>query len=662
MSANNIHTGIWTNHSRGSIYGSTLTLRNEHALALISFLAILITHTGGRSFKILRFILHQSRSHETPRDGLARQQEVILRNGETDMGTLPVLGWIAFRWRATAPRAWRRSLGPLGLLTLHMFLYLSVGILVSFVADGNDPFVRAKSEDCGVWVGQGSGLDSMTAWQRSNLRASTAASAYVRMCYDEEEESRGGETPSECRVLPRRRINWSATHNATCPFRDGMCLEGENAAYTMDTGLQSSEELGINSPNPLQWQHRTTCAPLKMEGYTEVRRDGKFGENVTHYMYGAIRTLENSTHTVSDWERVGASKGYVLNLATSVSWIKDGVFQWEPIPPLKRDDADVTLLFLSAYGVTYPKGERLSFTIARLLTAPAIDDPIFSAHRFIRLFEMPGFDPAAQYAADYPATVMGCTDQYRFCNPRTSRCSPFVNSQDPGDQLFTIAENDGDVHVAVIIRFHMVYMNLYTSSIGQAAQILSITNRLYAGNAIGLVREQWKVEAGHMFNNGLATAQLEVVRTAKDSYPHDHTPLGNALEPQYRHVCKMIVFRTSGYTSISVFWLACISLFSLVITILSFLEGLAGKVMVGRFPHRVLAWRADGALQLLRLINEDKRIGTWERGFQDVPVTAKGEKLGVVELVDGRIGISRVPSGISTEEVRRESTTDSSQV
>jgi hypothetical protein len=193
-------------------------------------------------------------------------------------------------------------------------------------------------------------------------------------------------------------------------------------------------------------------------------------------------------------------------------------------------------------------------------------------------------------------------------------------------------------------------MNMYTISIGQGAQILSIADKLYAGSAVELVREQWKVEAGHMFDLGLATAQMDVVRTAKDSYPHDRGPLGNALEEQWRNVCSMIVFHESGYTSISVFGLACILLFSLAITIISFLDGPAGMVMAARFPHRVLAWKVDGALQLLRLINEDKSIGTWGRGFPDVPVTARGEKLGVVEIVDGRIGIGRVSSGISAAE------------
>jgi len=275
---------------------------------------------------------------------------------------------------------------------------------------------------------------------------------------------------------------------------------------------------------------------------------------------------------------------------------------------------------------------------------------MFSAHRSTGILEMPGYEPISLYAADYPATVMGCIDQYRLCNPRTSRCSPFVNVQDPGNRLLTVAETDGEADVATLIRSYLPYMNIFTSSIGQGAQVLSVADKRYAGSAIELAREQWKVEVGHMFDLGLASAQMEVVRMAKDSYPHDRGALGNAIEEQWRNVCSMIVFHESGYTSISVFWLVCILLFSLVITILSFLDGPAGVVMAARFPHRALAWKVDGALQLLRLVNEDKSIGTWGRGFPDVPVTVRGENLGVVEIVGGRIGIGRVSSGISAEE------------
>jgi hypothetical protein len=64
--------------------------------------------------------------------------------------------------------------------------------------------------------------------------------------------------------------------------------------------------------------------------------------------------------------------------------------------------------------------------LMELIAMIAVDDPIFSAHQFAGNYLMPGYDPFPIYMADYPATVLGCIDQYRHSNPRLKRCSSFV--------------------------------------------------------------------------------------------------------------------------------------------------------------------------------------------------------------------------------------------
>jgi hypothetical protein len=112
------------------------------------------------------------------------------------------------------------------------------------------------------------------------------------------------------------------------------------------------------------------------------------------------------------------------------------------------------------------------------------------------------------------------------------------------------------------------------------------------------------------------------------------------------------MFHESGYTSISVVGLCVIIIVSAIITIISYMDGVLALLMWKRWPHRVLAWRTDTYLQLLRLVNENKRIRTWKQGLHEIPVTEKGETLGVVEVVEGRIGIARVSSRISTSDLR----------
>jgi hypothetical protein len=353
MSITNIYTGVWTNHSRGRVYGTTLTLTDAQATALVSFLAVLITLTSTRSFKILRYVWYHLRTHEIARDGLARQQDVLLRNAETDMGTLPLVPWIAWKWRGHTRNPLRRSIMLFVLMLLHTMGFIVAGIATSFVAAGNDQPVIAKGTDCGYWMVDTKDMRDagpLAEYQKSRLKVGTATRAYARMCYDQD----GGEQDrSECRVFPKVRLTRSDVHNASCPFKDEICLEGDTAAYTLDTGLQSSEELGINSPHTLHWQHRMTCAPLKTEGYTEYRiGTGNYGENVTHYMYGGVGLLGNSSYWISDWERLTA-EGYIFSVVTSAPWVGNGSFQLFPIPALQRNDADVTLLFFAAYGVDY---------------------------------------------------------------------------------------------------------------------------------------------------------------------------------------------------------------------------------------------------------------------------------------------------------------------
>jgi hypothetical protein len=265
---------------------------------------------------------------------------------------------------------------------------------------------------------------------------------------------------------------------------------------------------------------------------------------------------------------------------------------------------------------------------------------------------MPGFGTRQIYLADYPATVLGCIDQYRYCNPNLKKCSSFVSSQYQDDVLFAdFVETKGELDVAVLMRIHTKKMNLYWQSIDNLESTLAINNNMSGSSVDGASREQWKVEAAHLFELGLAGAQVEITRMAKDSYPHDRGPLTNVLPEDFRNICKIIIFYQSGYTSISVFGLCLIFVFSAIITTLSFMDGVLAKLMWKRWPHRVLAWWADGNLQLLRLINENEGIGTWRQELQEVPVTEKGEMLGVVEVVEGRIGIGRVSIDISASDL-----------
>src|SRR6266487_114263 len=75
-----------------------------------------------------------------------------------------------------------------------------------------------------------------------------------------------------------------------------------------------------------------------------------------------------------------------------------------PIPEIARDDADVSLIFLTQNSLAY--------------TNP-VDDPFFAAHETHTPHEVVPGDINPLYCSDNLVSVMGCMDQHRICNPTT---------------------------------------------------------------------------------------------------------------------------------------------------------------------------------------------------------------------------------------------------
>jgi hypothetical protein len=56
----------------------------------------------------------------------------------------------------------------------------------------------------------------------------------------------------------------------------------------------------------------------------------------------------------------------------------------------------------------------------------------------------------------------------------------------------------------------------------------------------------------------------------------------------------------------------------------------------GQDMYALLEWNSNSTLQLQRLAHEQLGLGTWSRTSDDVPVTKRGEKLGIVNITDRR--------------------------
>ena len=118
-----MYTGPWINWSRGLILGSTITLSERDGGLLTAFLGIFVTAAGASCWKIMSFALHQHRSPLDLQDAIHHQQQAILRNTESPIGTVFELARLAWRWRKYALRPFMRTLPIAALALLNFVLF-----------------------------------------------------------------------------------------------------------------------------------------------------------------------------------------------------------------------------------------------------------------------------------------------------------------------------------------------------------------------------------------------------------------------------------------------------------------------------------------------------------------------------------------------------------
>lgn len=92
-------------------------------------------------------------------------------------------------------------------------------------------------------------------------------------------------------------LSFKETSNSTCPFAEGFCLEGNQAAYTLSTDLISSKSLGINVPIGYTFNRTTTCAPIQKDDYIEYEWYNKTEETLVKYFYGSRGVLSPENYT-----------------------------------------------------------------------------------------------------------------------------------------------------------------------------------------------------------------------------------------------------------------------------------------------------------------------------------------------------------------------------
>lgn len=96
----NVYTGVWTNWSRGSTFGLTLTLTQADANLLTAFAAFFVTMVGTRLWKVACLIWHFNYTSSSPQGALHHQRQAILRNASDALDGLIDITRLALAWRS----------------------------------------------------------------------------------------------------------------------------------------------------------------------------------------------------------------------------------------------------------------------------------------------------------------------------------------------------------------------------------------------------------------------------------------------------------------------------------------------------------------------------------------------------------------------------------
>ncbi|KAI9795054.1 MAG: hypothetical protein M1816_000076 [Peltula sp. TS41687] len=576
-----IYYGAWTNWSHGRILGATITLSTRSGGLLTAFLAIFVAAAGAALWRILAFIAHQARTSQSPQDGLHHQQQVILRN----TGSSGVASWeflqLAYAWWRLAKRPFWRSL-PLVLLALiNMIAFAVAGVFSAEVTKAAGTSVLVKGNLCGNWTLNST--DASTAFVHKTVNDTVTAMSYARSCYG------GTYNPIQCNQYVKQSLPYTINRNDTCPFASNLCLRSDKGRYyrapiSLDTGnLSSHDDLGINSEakNKILYRRKTTCAPLGDTGYittfnyTEAQNqslgyfNGQPGDVIDFFNFGPINGSRPTNFTFS-YNRRAASVGYGYAFDAVDFASGDGPNNsWTPIEALFRNDADVSLIFLSANDIIY---------------AGKIKDPIFQATTESKTFKEAG-NNVTFYTTDY--CIYG-------------RGASALRAQEVVRGLFSEPLPDNQWQAEVEYWFTIGLAKLQRYIVSYAAGV-----PFYAAN---------------------------VSKGTYISKPSDAASQYVCDNQKVQVTGGTISFSTLGVVLIVIFGGLLIGT-SLVLDPIIGLISKHKKKKKKNAHHRHRQWAVEEKLQLQRLAFEGAGLGTWSNGNATVPITRPDEKFEVLRDV-----------------------------
>lgn len=294
----NVYIGIWTNWSRGPIFGPTLTATRAHGNYLIVFTALFVAFVTSRFWRILCLFIHRSYSTSQQRHTIHHQRQVILRNSSTPDSALESLLSLLWTWRSLAIK----DLVLLGLLALLAYIsavaFPVAGGVSSIISSAVGDEVLLDGGRCGVVIPGTQSMEEVAFISGYRSELLDDARNYAQQCYRSDKFG-----SMECNKFAVRNITAISNNTASCPFDDSIC-RNTNSNIELDTGyIDSNEILGLNAPENERFAFRyvLNCAPLTTESRTS--HVVVSNQSMVRYYYGTDNeALQNFTHATPDLE------------------------------------------------------------------------------------------------------------------------------------------------------------------------------------------------------------------------------------------------------------------------------------------------------------------------------------------------------------------------
>ncbi|KAF2834535.1 hypothetical protein M501DRAFT_1000165 [Patellaria atrata CBS 101060] len=622
-----VFVGFWINWAQGRVLGSTITLTSSGGTVLVAFLALFVQFTGSHLWDLICFFLYNlqldNKSQYT--DVFSRQRQVLLRNSGSPASTafeFLKLGWY---WRKNGRKPFQRTCGYFILGGVFMVGFLVAAIFSAYVVRTTNIEVLVQSSSCGTWMrpkpvtAKEAYADSFTRATRNELQTSiTESIQYSRGCYGETDD------PTRCNDYASRNIKSTRFEHSACPFDESMCTT--YPVVTFDSGyLDSMEIFGINAreEDRIKFRKVLSCTPLSQEGHVSEMKLTAGGlsmdmPNTTAsvYHYGPHGLADINITLILDWIITNTTRDYIVDTYEDQAGQID--MDFTAIPELQRRDADVNVAFFLSNSV---------------ISLTPIDDPIFAAHR-----RMPTSNESLSvYAADFPATVLGCAEQYQFCNPKADRCGDLTGIVLAKKGFDSLELNSFQNATAYLFSQNVIWWENTVRQVGLQSSAPLVARNSLTGSFVqsGLPENHWTIEVEDWHNLFLARLQkLAVFHAAGPVDPNNAqyiVPPNGTAEEALCHAQKVRV--NGNFSNVNVFALFFIIVFGCLIILTNIALSNLVRLRLRKQPHTAngqrAPWVQDGLLQIQRAAHEARDECEWidaNKG-RSVPITKPGERV-----------------------------------